>query len=79
MCRYCKEAVKKIGIVIDDSVIHSEESRENLEKWSHVVKFYSLRLMLAPLIETIILLDRLLYMMESGWLLSTPQKIITNE
>lgn len=34
------------------------------DTWIYVVKFYSIRLMLAPIIETIILLDRLLFIRE---------------
>ena len=38
----------------------------HLEEWWHVVIYYSLRLLFAPLIETVILLDRSLYLLEHG-------------
>lgn len=38
----------------------------NLLQWKRVVIFYTLRLLLAPLVETILLLDRLLYLKEHG-------------
>ena len=38
----------------------------NLLQWKRVVIFYTLRLLLAPLVETILLLDRLLYLKELG-------------
>lgn len=43
-----------------------EEVQDNLEKWWEVVTFYSLRLSFAPLIETVQLLDRALYLLENG-------------
>ena len=38
----------------------------NLLQWKRVVIFYTLRLLLAPLVETILLLDRLLFLKELG-------------
>jgi len=38
----------------------------NLLQWKRVVIFYTLRLLLAPLVETILLLDRLIYLKELG-------------
>ena len=38
----------------------------HLEEWWHVVIYYSLRLLFAPLIETVILLDRSLFLLEHG-------------
>ena len=37
-----------------------------LEKWKQVVAFYTLRLSLSPVVETLILLDRQLYLYEQG-------------
>lgn len=64
--RYCSKAVVKLGIRIKNESAQSESAQRNLTQWSRVVKFYTLRLMLAPLIETVILLDRLLYLQEIG-------------
>uniref|UniRef100_A0A182WIP3 Methyltranfer_dom domain-containing protein n=1 Tax=Anopheles minimus TaxID=112268 RepID=A0A182WIP3_9DIPT len=63
---YCQHAVAGLGIIIPEKDIHSEETRHNLSRWEEVVKFYTLRLMFAPLIETIILYDRLLFLFEKG-------------
>lgn len=54
----------KLGIKIQDEVARSENAIKDLSEWGRVVKFYTMRLMLAPLIETVILLDRYLYMEE---------------
>ena len=37
-----------------------------LQQWKRVVAFYTLRLLMAPLIETAVQLDRLLYIYEKG-------------
>uniref|UniRef100_A0A182M5S5 Methyltransferase domain-containing protein n=1 Tax=Anopheles culicifacies TaxID=139723 RepID=A0A182M5S5_9DIPT len=63
---YCQHAVAALGITIPEKDIQSEETRLNLSRWEDVVKFYTLRLMFAPLIETIILYDRLLFLLEKG-------------
>lgn len=55
----------KIGIDVSDKIT-SELVLGNLSEWHRVVKFYTLRLMFAPLIETVILLDRFLYLQENG-------------
>ena len=38
----------------------------HLKEWWNVVTYYSLRLLFAPLIETVILLDRCLFLLEQG-------------
>uniref|UniRef100_A0A182SHT8 Methyltransferase domain-containing protein n=1 Tax=Anopheles maculatus TaxID=74869 RepID=A0A182SHT8_9DIPT len=63
---YCLRAVDGLGIVIPVEEIQSEETQQNLARWEEVVKFYTLRLMFAPLIETIVLYDRLLFLLEKG-------------
>lgn len=40
--------------------------RAHLSQENRVVAFFSLALLLAPLVETLILLDRLLYLQEQG-------------
>lgn len=64
--RYCKAAVRKIGLVLDEASTKSPEIEKDLDEWRNVVKFYTLRLMIAPLIESIILYDRILYLQEQG-------------
>lgn len=41
-------------------------TQEDLQRWRELVIFYSLRLFFAPLIESVILYDRILYLMENG-------------
>ncbi|XP_050073104.1 methyltransferase-like protein 25B [Anopheles maculipalpis] len=63
---YCQRATDGLGIVIPKEAIQAEETQQNLARWEEVVKFYTLRLMFAPLIETIVLYDRLLFLLEKG-------------
>lgn len=41
-------------------------TQQDLKRWKELVIFYSLRLFFAPLIESVILYDRILYLMENG-------------
>lgn len=63
---YCKEAVSHFKIVIPNEDIFSDDTKTNLNNWKRVVIFYTLRLMFAPLIESVILYDRVLYLLEQG-------------
>lgn len=63
---YCQRAVSHMDIKIPYDEVESDEVTTNLAKWKNVVIFYSLRLMLAPLIESVILYDRILCLMEKG-------------
>lgn len=64
---YCQQAVSDINdIEIPENDIDASETNENLANWKLVVIFYTLRLMLAPIVETIILYDRILYLYENG-------------
>jgi hypothetical protein len=56
----------KLGLKVPAEDVESEETRVNLSQWKRVVIFYTLRLLLAPLVETVLLLDRLLYLQELG-------------
>jgi hypothetical protein len=55
-----------LNIDFSEDKLQSNEIDELLMQWKKVVVFYSLRLLFAPLVESIILLDRLLYLKESG-------------
>ncbi|XP_074098677.1 methyltransferase-like protein 25B [Cotesia typhae] len=64
--RYCELAAAKFD---DDKKIlesdyDSEEVRKHLDRWQEVVAFEALRMMLAPLVETAVLLDRFLFLSE---------------
>ncbi|XP_018577520.1 protein RRNAD1 [Anoplophora glabripennis] len=58
--KYCNKIVSKLSVVPPNKLVSSSEELIN-ETWKNVVVFYSIRLLFAPLIETIILFDRLLY------------------
>lgn len=64
---YCKQAVCHLdGVHIPDIDIDSDDTIQNLNNWKCVVIFYTLRLMLAPIIESVILYDRMLCLLERG-------------
>ncbi|CAB3375267.1 Hypothetical predicted protein [Cloeon dipterum] len=64
--KYAVEAVEKLAISLPAQELLSVDVEKRLLQWKNVVVFYSLRLMLAPLVESAILLDRLLFMEENG-------------
>jgi hypothetical protein len=61
---YCTKALTGLKIKIDDVDIESDGVARLLANWKRVIIFHTLRLMLAPLVETILLHDRLLYLKE---------------
>lgn len=64
---YCVRAVSHLdGVQIPDIDIDSAETVEDLNNWRFVVIFYTLRLMLAPIVESVILYDRMLCLLERG-------------
>lgn len=66
---YCRIALKKIE-VNDDNITDEEINNvymEYIQQLKEVNFFYLLRCKLAPVIESLILLDRLLYLQEQGW------------
>lgn len=63
---YCQKAVEHLHINIPIMDIESIEIKNDLNMWKNVVIFYTMRLMLASLVETILLKDRLLYLIENG-------------
>lgn len=63
---YCRRAVENLNIVIPENDINSMEINNDLNKWKNVVIFYTMRLLLASLVETVLLNDRLLYVLENG-------------
>lgn len=64
--RYCEKALKNYDFKAPKCEIFSSETQENLDQWKRVVVFYTLRLMLAPCVENVVLYDRLLFLMENG-------------
>lgn len=64
---YCEQAVSHLdGVRIPDHDIDSSDTTQNLNRWKSVVVFYTLRLMLAPIVESVILYDRMLCLLENG-------------
>lgn len=64
---YCRQAVSHLkDIQIPDDEIDAPDTLYNLNNWKSVVIFYTLRLMFAPLVESVILYDRTLFLLENG-------------
>ncbi|XP_068212671.1 uncharacterized protein [Palaemon carinicauda] len=64
--QYAEAAVTRLSDVsLSNDDVNSERTRANLSRWMQVVVYYSLRLLLAPVVESIILLDRLLFLYEN--------------
>ncbi|XP_046963940.1 methyltransferase-like protein 25B isoform X1 [Vanessa cardui] len=59
---YCEAALQHSPL----KSLQTKNVEEELKQWKRVVVLYTLRLMIAPLVETVILLDRLLYILEHG-------------
>ncbi|XP_064101767.1 methyltransferase-like protein 25B [Macrobrachium nipponense] len=64
---YAEAAVSRLkNVSLNKEDLNSEKTKENLSRWMQVVVYYSLRLLLAPVVESIILLDRLIFLYERG-------------
>lgn len=61
---YCTKALRRLDLNIPESVFVKFDKIID-KTWKHVVCFYSVRLLLAPLVETIILYDRMLFVREN--------------
>ncbi|KAJ0182288.1 hypothetical protein K1T71_001657 [Dendrolimus kikuchii] len=64
--RYCSLALERLNIPLPTSTEIWLRAEEDLQQWRQIVIVYTLRLTLAPLVETVILLDRMLYLIENG-------------
>ncbi|KAI8036812.1 methyltransferase-like protein 25B isoform X1 [Drosophila gunungcola] len=51
---------------LDSRVLSNQQTETDLANWRRIVSFYTLRLMMAPLVESIILYDRCLFLTENG-------------
>ena len=61
------KATEKLDIDIQpDLESMATEISGMLQEWMKVVYFYTLRVMIAPVIETVVLLDRALFITENG-------------
>ncbi|XP_022917748.2 methyltransferase-like protein 25B [Onthophagus taurus] len=63
---YCEKALKKLPLRLSHDDVYSDEILECLSQWRHVMTFYTVRLMFAPIIETLIILDRYLHILPVG-------------
>ncbi|NXC23217.1 RRNAD protein, partial [Corythaeola cristata] len=64
--QYARLGLPRVGLDPAAIPVDSEAVGKMLEQQHKVVAFFSLTLLLAPLVETLILLDRLLYLREQG-------------
>lgn len=64
--RYAKKALSKVSCVIPEEFYSCPDVQACLDKWKEVLVFYSLRLLIAPVVESLILLDRMLFLHEHG-------------
>uniref|UniRef100_A0A8C0BXL7 Ribosomal RNA adenine dimethylase domain containing 1 n=1 Tax=Buteo japonicus TaxID=224669 RepID=A0A8C0BXL7_9AVES len=65
--QYARLGLPRVGLDPAAISLDSEAVEAMLEQQHKVVAFFSLTLLLAPLVETLILLDRLLYLREQGF------------
>lgn len=63
---YCRIAVPHLCIKIPAEEIHSSDTIMNLKNWRKIIIFYTLRIFLAPLVESLVHYDRLLCLLENG-------------
>jgi len=63
---YYHKAVRGMNIHIPEEELDSEYVKSCLAQFKRVLVFYSLRLLIAPLIESLILLDFISYLRENG-------------
>lgn len=65
--RYCTAAIADLepNLRPEDSDFQNSQIKSYLNQWRQIVIFGGLRMMLAPLVETVVLLDRFLYLSES--------------
>jgi hypothetical protein len=68
--RYVAEAYRRLGLpplLTEEWAALEPKVQPMLRQWRRVVIFYVLRILLAPLWEAVVLLDRLLYLRELGY------------
>lgn len=63
---YARKALRKFPLPISEENLNAPELESLLKEWKRVVLFYSLRLLLAPVVESLVLTDRALYLSEHG-------------
>lgn len=63
---YCQMALQRLNIPVPSSHEVLSQAERDLAQWRRVVAVYTPRLALAPLVETVVLYDRVLYVLEHG-------------
>ena len=67
MLRYAQKAFKRLNLEFpNDESIMDEEIAGMLKQWNKVIVLFTLAQMLGPVVETVILLDRLIFLAENG-------------
>ena len=66
MFRYLQLVYQNLHLLQPDLQPHREEINEVLTRWRSVVTLFALGMLMSPLIEIIVLLDRCLYLKEQG-------------
>lgn len=60
--QYARKALEKFPLPMPDEDLDSPELELAMSEWQRVVVFYSLRLLIAPVVESLLLVDRMLYL-----------------
>lgn len=63
---YVAKATSRLPIHLTEQMLETEANRRRLADYMRVVIFYTLRLHLAPLLESFVNLDRMLYLFEEA-------------
>ncbi|XP_003743280.1 protein RRNAD1-like [Galendromus occidentalis] len=63
---YAPRALKRVQHNIPVELFSSQEIRDYLSQWMRVATFFALRLCIAPTIESILHMDRVMYLLEAG-------------
>ena len=63
---YARSAIRKLPLQLDDAQLNDELTRTRLDNQLEVIRFYFVRLMLGPMIEDLIQVDRMLFLYENG-------------
>ena len=63
---YVSKATDGLNVHFEMKDLSDKDIRSKQDQWWRVVSFYTLRLLFAPLIETLVLLDRCLYLHDKG-------------
>uniref|UniRef100_A0A336LK04 CSON009167 protein n=1 Tax=Culicoides sonorensis TaxID=179676 RepID=A0A336LK04_CULSO len=63
---YAKKAINGLGIELPEEEFNWQETKMRLKQWKRVVIYYLLRLIFSPFIESVLLYDRQLFLIENG-------------